>query len=155
MRDLEPQSLQRRGFATGNAVAPVRPHQPRLGTGPFLPLPRPCPHGPACRGGACPGRFYGRASCTLCLFFDGNVPVAGGRSLRDSALKSYDSALLQAGLLLPCAIAQLTNPGSSHALQVLAYSALSTQIRVQRLTDRTYRIPSEFGALATGLLCCF
>jgi hypothetical protein len=68
----------------------------------------PCPHGPACRDGGCPGRVYVPASCTLCLFFGGSVPATGGRSLAalcGSALKSYDSALLQAGLLLPCATA--------------------------------------------------
>eukprot|EP01047_Picozoa_sp_COSAG01_P067022 COSAG01_NODE_9375_length_2463_cov_251.083756_2_plen_284_part_00 len=45
----------------------------------------PSPRGPSCREGGCPGRFYGPASCTLCLFFGGSVPVAGGRSLGGGA----------------------------------------------------------------------
>eukprot|EP01047_Picozoa_sp_COSAG01_P130297 COSAG01_NODE_59863_length_297_cov_9.868687_1_plen_47_part_01 len=42
------------------------------------------------------------------LFFGGSVPTTVGArwaALCGSALKSYDSALLQAGLLLPCATA--------------------------------------------------
>jgi hypothetical protein len=93
-----------------------------------------CPHGPACWDGGCPDRVYVPASCAHCACSSaaGCQRQAGARwaTLQGNALKSYDSALLQAGLLLPCATANQSwvEPRATSSWKVCPlHSSLGTQ----------------------------